>query len=318
MAKRRNKLADYLAYLGLRLFVMFIHIFDWEANYRTCRWLCNLLWWAGRRWPKKLGKFEQRAVAHLRLSFPDWPEEKIQCVAKASMRNFIYLGLEVFFTTRLITPGRWRRHVTLENQAENIRLMLGGKSPLIYVAGHFGNWEVVGYTMAALGFPLTAVARKLDNPYLNEYMLGVRQNRGMIVLDKRGATLQADEVLSSNGRLVFVSDQDAGRKGCFVDFFGRKASTYKSIALLAMSYEAPILVGYGRRLDEEYHFAIGIQRVIHPHEWADKPDPMLWITQEYTTALEQVVRSSPEQYLWTHRRWKHRPKGEPPAPDGVA
>ena len=85
-----------------------------------------------------------------------------------------------------------------------------------------------------------------------------------------------------------------------------------------MTYNAPVLVGYGRRLDETYRFAIGIQRIIYPQEWADKDDPMLWITQEYTRALEEVVRTAPEQYLWTHRRWKHRPRGEPQPPDGIA
>jgi len=196
--------------------------------------------------------------------------------------------------------------------------MLERKTPLIYVSGHFGNWEVVGYNMGALGFPMTAVARPLDNPFISRYIYGIRARRGMTILDKKGAAEQAGDLLANKGLLSFIADQDAGRKGCFVDFFGRKASTYKSIALLAMQYGAPIVVGYGRRLDEEYHFALGIQRVIHPHEWADKPDPMRWITQEYTRALEEVVRSAPEQYLWTHRRWKHRPKGEPEAPDGIA
>jgi len=317
VAKPRNRVLDYLAYLGLRLFTMFVHMFDWEANYRTARWICNTVWWVGKRW-KPLGRFEHRAKAHLRLSFPDWPEDKVERVAKASLRNFLYLGLEVLFTTRLITPGRWRRHVTLENQSENVRMMLERARPLIYVSGHFGNWEVVGYTMGALGFTNTAVARPLDNPYLNKYIYGIRQLRGMTILDKKGIALRAQEILAGRGLLSFIADQDAGRKGCFVDFFGRKASTYKSIALLAMSYRAPILVGYGRRLDEEYHFAIGIQRVIYPEEWDEVDDAMTWITQQYTTALEQVIRTAPEQYLWTHRRWKHRPKGEPPPEDGIA
>jgi len=63
---------------------------------------------------------------------------------------------------------------------------------------------------------------------------------------------------------------------------------------------------------------MGVQRIIHPAEWADKPDPLTWITQEYTSTLEQIVRDAPEQYLWVHRRWKHRPNGELPGPDGVA
>ncbi len=311
MAKPRNKFLDYLAYIALRMFAMFVHMFSWEANYRTARWVGNMLYRFDRR-------HRNRALEHLRLSFPDWPLEKRERIAKASMRNMVYLGLEVLFTTRLITPGRWRRHIKLKNMGENLRLLLEHKTPLISLTGHFGNWEVVGYNMGALGFPVYAVARSIDNPYINEYILGVRQKRGMTILDKRGATAMIPELLAKKASVCFIADQDAGRKGVFVDFFGRKASTYKSIALLAMQADAPVIIGYGKRLDEEYHFEIGIQRIIYPEEWADKEDPMLWITQEYTKALEDIIRTAPEQYLWVHRRWKHRPRGEEPGPDGIA
>ncbi len=311
MAKPRNKLLDLLSYIGVRLFAMFVHMFTWETNYRAARLIGNLLY----RFDKR---HRNRALVHLRKSFPGWSEEKYHRVAKASMRNLMYVGLEVLFTTRLITPARWRRHVILTNMAENIRLLLEQKSGLIYITGHFGNWEVVGYTMAALGFPIYAVARRMDNPHLDRYIMGVRQANGMTILDKRGATGMMDRLLDERGSICFIADQDAGRKGVFVDFFGRAASTYKAIALMAIRHDAPVIVGYGRRLDEQYHFEIGIQRVIRPHEWADKPNPMIWITQQYTTALEEVIRTGPEQYLWVHRRWKHRPKGEEPGPDGVA
>ena len=311
MAKPRNKLLDYLIYLVARLLTCFVHMLTWRMNYRIVRALGNFVYRVDRR-------HRRRSLEHLRRSFPDWPEERYHRVARASMRNLAYLGLEVLFTEKLITPARWRHHVTLTNMAENIRLLLERPSGLIYVTGHFGNWEVVGYTLAALGFPGYAVARKMDNPYLNDFILGVREAHGLTVLDKRGATEQMDHILDNKGYVSFIADQDAGRKGLFVDFFGRKASTYKSVALMAMRHSTPVIVGYGRRLDEQYHFEIGIQRIIYPAEWAERDDPALWITQEYTRALEEVVRTAPEQYVWTHRRWKHRPKGEPPAPDGIA
>ena len=214
--------------------------------------------------------------------------------------------------------GGDRVKVGLTNMEENLRLLLNRKTGLIFLTGHFGNWEVVGYTMAGLGFPNTAVARRLDNLYIDRYVMGQRQKRNMIILDKMGATTVAPELLDNKGVISFIADQDAGRKGIFVDFFGRPASTYKAIGLLAMQHRVPVIVGYGRRLDEEYHFELGIQRIIHPEEWDEKDDPLRFITQEYTTALEEVIRTAPEQYLWVHRRWKHRPKGEQPGPDGVA
>lgn len=311
MAKPRNKVLDYLQYVGLRLFATFVHMFSHRANYRTARWVGEVLWRVDKR-------HRDMAIHHLQKSFPDWPIEKVRRTARLSVRNLCYLGVEFLWTTRLITPATWRRHIKLANIAETIRLLLTSEKGVLFVTGHFGNWEVVGYTMATLGFPTVSIARHLDNPYVHEYAFSVREKTGMRIVDKRGASDVVDNVLEHGGAVGVVADQDAGRKGAFVDFFGRKASTYKLIALMAIRYDVPIVVGYGRRLNEDYCFEMGIERVIYPREWADQDDPMMWITQEYTHALEATIRRAPEQYLWMHRRWKHRPKGEPNPPDGVA
>ena len=171
--------------------------------------------------------------------------------------------------------------------------------------------------MATLGFSGYAIARPLDNPYLNEYLMGVRERQGLKILDKTGATARMDPILRSGQYVAFIADQDAGRRGVFVDFFGRPASTYKAPALMAMEYDLPVAVGYGRRLDEQFRFEIGIERIIYPHEWADKEDPVAWITQEYTSALEAIVRSAPEQYLWIYRRWKTQPRKQRPPRKGL-
>jgi KDO2-lipid IV(A) lauroyltransferase len=311
MAKPRNKLVDYLTYLGVRVFEMAVKMFGIKANYATAALIGDAMYYFDKR-------HRERAIRHLELSFPEWDAKKVRHVARLSMRNMLYLAIEVLFTPLLVTPSQWRKYVTLVNQKENIRHLLREKRGAVYLTGHFGNWEVIGYTMATVGFPVYAVARPLDNPYLNEHILGVRERTGMTILDKRGAAEQSDDILESCGAVSFIADQDAGRKGCFVDFFGRKASTYKSIALLAMRYEIPIIVGYGKRTEENFKFEIGVQRIIDPTEWEDKDDPLKWVTQEYTTALEEVIRTAPEQYLWVHRRWKHRPKGEEAPKDGIA
>ncbi|MFA6134284.1 MAG: lysophospholipid acyltransferase family protein [Phycisphaerae bacterium] len=311
MARVRNKYVDYLQYLGLRLFAMFVHMAEPETNYRTARWIGRLMYRFDR-------KHRRIAIGHLRLSFPDWDEARLNAVARTSMENLVCLGMEVLQTTRLITPMTWRKHVRLKNLGPALRLLLERKTGVIFVTGHYGNFEVAGYTMATLGFPSVSVARPLDNPYINDHIMGVREKTGQSILYKKGATGSMEDVLEGRGALSFIADQDAGRKGLFVDFFGRPASTYKSVALMAMKFGAPIVVGYGRRLDDKFHFEMGVDRIIYPHEWADKDDPLCWTTQEFTHALEQIVRGAPEQYFWVHRRWKHRPGGQAPGPDGVA
>ena len=118
------------------------------------------------------------------------------------------------------------------------------------------------------------------------------------------------EVLKNGETLCFIADQNAGKKGMFVDFFHRKASTYKSIGLLAIEYNLPIVVGYCRRIDDQYRFKLGVQRIIRPGDWEEQENPLRWITAEYTRAIEEFVRDDPEQYWWVHRRWKTRPRGE--------
>jgi len=290
---------------------MFVRIFDVGTVHRLFGRFGDVAHRFDRR-------HRHRAMEHLRRSFPDFSQRQLQAAARASMRSLLYLASEMMLTTRRITPGTWRRHVRLGNLGPAIRLALEQRTGLILVTGHFGNWEVLGYTMAVLGFPSVAVARPPDNPYLSDYLMAVRERTGQSILYKRGATVTMNDVLEAKGTLSFIADQDAGPKGIFVDFLGRPASTYKSVALMAMQHHVPVAVGYGRRLGEKYCFEISVQRIIYPHEWADKDDPLRWITQAYTSALEEVVRRSPEQYVWTHRRWKHRPKGEQPGPDGVA
>jgi KDO2-lipid IV(A) lauroyltransferase len=93
----------------------------------------------------------------------------------------------------------------------------------------------------------------------------------------------------------------------FVDFFGRPASTFKSIALLALEYNAAMVVVGVPKVGEPMRYQIVSEELILPEEYADRPDAVKAITQRYTAALERMVRRNPEQYFWLHRRWKHEP-----------
>ncbi len=311
MAKRRNRTLDYLVYLLARVVVTFVHVAGVAAGYRAAKLLSRLVYRFDAR-------HRRRALEHLRRSFPDWSQRHVERVARESFDGLIYLGLEMLFTTRLITPAHWRRHMTLSNAAELVEMMVRRRHGVILVTGHFGNWEVAGYALATLGFPNVSVARPLNNPYINDFVLGVRERTGQRILDKKGAAQLIPEILEEKGILCFIADQDPGRKGVFVEFFGRPASTPKTPALLAIHYQVPIAVTYAKRMEGAFKFEVGIRRIIRPEQWQGRDDPVRWITHEYTAALEQIVRETPGQYNWAHRRWKHRPRGQQRGPDGIA
>lgn len=302
MARNQSALLNYTQYLALRLGAMAMHTFPVELNLNSAASIGSLLY-------RHSYRHRSRADAHLRMAMPGLPERERSRVAERSIQNLLKLGAEVMFTTRLIQHDTWPHHVRLNNLAESLDLVLSDR-PTILVTGHYGNWEVLGYVMALLGMDLSAVARPIDNPLVNDWLLGVRERRGMRIITKAGATEEMLEVLDHGGTLGFIADQNAGQKGLFVPYFGRLASTYKSIGLLAQRYNAPVICGYARRWPRGFGFDVGVADIIRPEHWQQADDPLYYLTARYTRALETTVREAPEQYLWLHRRWKSRPRHE--------
>lgn len=307
--KRHPVLQDLIyraQYVGLRMAAIGFQSFPINVNLITAKII-------GQIWHRLLPRHRERAETHLRASYPEMSDREVKQLARESMVNLVQVAMEMLFTTRLISATTWQRYVRVKDLQTPLRLLLSGR-PLIMLTGHYGSWELLGYTLACLGFEVNAVMRPLDNPYLNRWVEDVRARHGLVLMHKRGVSARAEDLLRrSTGRqgnvVAFIADQDAGRKGVFVDFFGRPASTYKSIGLLAMEYQAPIIVGYARRTcPDQFQYEIGVNRVIMPEEWQGRDNELHWITQEYSTALEQIVRQEPSQYLWMHRRWKHQPK----------
>ena len=302
--KRGRGWVPWLQYVVVRLAIMVLEMFPVDMNLRTARWF-------GRVWWRMVPRHRTRACEHIRKAYGDeLSETEVQAIALASMQQLVMLAVEMGQVPRLLNRCTWNRHVRLVNFTDATRVLVEGKGGIL-LTGHYGNWELCGYLLALFGFESAAVMRPLDNTYLNDYLVSVRSKQGLRLLYKKGVIASAEDVIRSGTMLGFIADQDAGRKGLFVDFFGTPASTYKSIGLLAMATERPIIVGYCRRLSERFEYELGVQRVIYPHEWQAQDDPLRWITQEYTSQLEQIVRADPTQYLWIHRRWKSVPRTRP-------
>jgi KDO2-lipid IV(A) lauroyltransferase len=181
------------------------------------------------------------------------------------------------------------------------------KRPLLTVTGHLGNWELLSYTMGMYGFRGGIIARRLDNPYLDRFLKRFRSGTGQAVLDKHEDYEEIQRSLAAGQHLGILGDQDAGPRGVFVKFFGRPASTHKSIALLSLEYSAPIVVLAAIRRKRPLHYDIHLADIILPEDYAHLPQAVRAITERHTKALEKLVRIDPSQYFWLHRRWKSQP-----------
>ncbi len=299
----RSAWRDLTEYVAARTVVTLLHSFDVPTNLAAATGVGSLFC---RMQPRH----HRRAVEHISAAFPDWPAERCKRTALRSIQNmFRIVMVDAMVMPRLLTTSTWPQYLRV-GEIKDVMHRLVRDEPTIFITGHCGNWELMGYSLTVMGYPLYALARPIDNPLLNDWLLGVREKRGMRVITKWGAVPVLQKVLRTNGRTAFIADQDAGEQGLFVPFFGRLASSYKSIGLLAMRYKVPIMAGFARRIGDRFEYELSTGDVIRPEDWADHPDPLYYITARYTHAIEQAIRSAPDQYLWAYRRWKSRPRHE--------
>lgn len=297
-------LIDHLQYAGLRFFGGLLHAFDIDQNLRTAATFADM-------YSALVARHRGRAITNIAAAFPEWSTEQVEHTAQASIRNMFQIFMvDAMVMPRLVTPDHWPHCIRVHASLMPVVRMLTGREPMLMLTGHCGNWEILGYGLATLGFRVTALARPLDNVVINNWLLNLRQARGLTVLTKWGAVRQMNDLIAAGERIGFIADQNAGDDGLFVPFFGRLASSYKSIGLLAMRHRLPIITGAAHRIRGRFHYEIWSPDIILPDEWESQDDPLFYITARYNRAIETMVRRAPEQYLWVHRRWKSRPRFE--------
>lgn len=202
---------------------------------------------------------------------------------------------------------------TMPKKYKSLKIHVSGKKYLddafleekgvIMVSGHFGAWEVYAAWTGYNGYPVVPVAVKQKNRGANRFFEELRGDAGTVPIYRKESLDNMYKALTDGKLLTLGSDQDARKRGVFVDFFGIPSSTPKGTALFHLKTGAPIVFGACFEYDGEYFLKFEPVSV-------DKKDDVISITQKYTTILEKRIRQHPEQYFWWHQRWKTKP---PPA-----
>jgi KDO2-lipid IV(A) lauroyltransferase len=246
-------------------------------------------------------------LGNLRRAFGDvLGEREIHRLAQAYCAHFARFLVE-FARFPLMSAARKTEWVRVENVDVPIGAYERGKG-LLLLTGHFGNWEVA--TVAGLGrFPqyrglIHFVRRPLKPLWLNEFVTRRFRRSGFGTLAKRGSLDTILKLLANGAILVYVMDQHAGGKdGIAVDFLGHPASTFKSLAILAMNTGAPVIPAYCWREPDGSH-VLRFEEPLPLIEHEDVSEAIRQNTRAYNAALERMLLRHPEQWIWMHRRWK--------------
>lgn len=311
--KRKNKwttpLIHRMEYFVFRLVVCIIDALPFRVATRLAE---QFAWVIHRCLPKKLTRY-YIAKENLQTAFGEsLSDKKADAIILGMWVHLFRMITEIVLIPRKLRLFHCSDILTFRNRDETVRAFCSGR-PVIMLSGHFGNWEIANVIFGLFGFPMGIVARDLDNPLLHNWFAKWRIGTGHRLIPKKGGGGEIAQTLERGGSLAMLGDQDAGSGGLFVPFFGKDASTFKSIALVAMQYDALICVGYTRRLKEDTNndrwmrYELGCEEIIDPRDF-QSADAVREITACYSAAIERMVRLSPEQYFWIHRRWKSKPK----------
>jgi len=171
MSKPRSRLADYLVYIAIRLFVCVIQ----AMPFCSLPMLANGLAWLAYRVDRR---HRLVAIDNLQHAFPTrFTLGQLDRLVRTTYRHFCGVILEIIHLPRRINPYNCASYAEIPSNRQLVDWLLSDR-PLLMVTGHFGNWEMAGYFLGLLGFTAHAVARPLDNPFVDEYL---RRCDGIVV-----------------------------------------------------------------------------------------------------------------------------------------
>ncbi|MFC1537896.1 lysophospholipid acyltransferase family protein [Candidatus Latescibacterota bacterium] len=291
MKKKRTKkrIKHWIEYIGLILLRTFFTLLPLNLVYFMVKML-------GRFTFHVIRVRREVTMENLRYSFgSEYTEEQIRKIACDSYVNIGITIFEMLIVQRFEAKILERVDMT---DSHILRSNVNKDQGVIVVSCHFGSWEIVGAALAAAGMPMTVVVKRLSNPYVDRMIYERRTGFGNKIINHGVSVKYIVNALKSKEIVGLISDQDAGGDGVFVDFFGRKASTPRGAAQLALKYNVPIVVVMTLRTGN------GRYKGIFKEITVDENDTIETVTQRYTAYIEKVVRVNPEQYFWMHRRWK--------------
>jgi len=234
-------------------------------------------------------------------------QEKIH-LAKAYYSH-LATSLKEGLQLRFMSEDTLRAKVKVLGHEHMLAVVAQNKGVLV-LTGHFGNWEFAPLggilNFKAFKGQFHFIRRTLRFKALERLMFNTYYKAGLHVIPKKNSLDKVCAALDQNHAVIFVLDQHASlanKDGIAVEFFGKKAGTYRSLATLARHTGIPVVPAAGYRLPDGTH----VLEFFEPLPWQDyesNQESLYQNTLVYNQALERIILANPAQWNWMHKRWK--------------
>ena len=182
----------------------------------------------------------------------------------------------------------------------NLEKSINEDKPIIFISGHFANFELMSMEITKRNIKLATIYRPLNNFFLNPFMKYLRKKYVCKNQIKKGinGVRETIEYIKKKYSIALMVDQRVS-EGKKVDFFGQAAFTTTLPAQLAIKYNLVIIPVFIMRTKNN-KFTIEFQKEINPENFKNK----LELTEALNRTLEKMIERNPNQWIWSHNRWK--------------
>lgn len=299
--KRRNKnikkVRQILEFIFAKVLFLIVKRLPYRALFWTSATTGHLIF--------KIPSVRKLTSSNVQVSFPDKNKEEVKRIACKSLCNLVQNLFEfIWFSGE---AKRQAKHLTISLKTNELAKEKTKKDKgLILVAPHIGNWELAGLMSTNIfDLPIAAVAKKLDNPYLDKLIIQKRSAEGTKLIPSNGAVRGMMRALNKGYIVATLIDQNIRARdgGTWVDFFGLPVSSSRAPAMLARRLGYEIVLSGCIRIGRKYTIVTeALPKSISAYE-SDQE-----LVQDLMIATENLVYKYPEQYLWLYKRYLHIPE----------
>ena len=256
-----------------------------------------------------LSRLRKTGLRNLELAYPQKTRAERLKILRDEYRSLGWQMAE-FCQMSKYTPESATKFIRYEGLDNYLAARARGNGVLV-VTGHLGAWELSSFYHSLMGYPMSLVIRRLDNPRVDALVNTIRTRHGNRVIHKddfaRGliTAMHAGETVG-----ILMDTNMTPPQGVFVPFFGIEACTASGLARVALRSGAAVLPGFLLWEESEQKYVLHFGEELELIRTGNAADDIVANTALFTAAIESTIRRYPGQWLWLHRRWKTRPEGE--------
>lgn len=242
---------------------------------------------------------------NIKMAMPNLPEVEQIKIMKGSYHNLGITMVELL-SFPIFDEEYCRKYVKFKN-IELIQEVHSRGKGIIFLSGHFGNWELMALTTGYFSkLPNTIVVKPQSNQIADKILNSYRTSKGNRIVPMAQAARTIMNAIAKKEIIALLVDQSADwQKDIFVDFFGHPAVTYEAPAKLSIKYDVPIVMGFAVRQPD---FTYEVELAELDRSGLDQiNEPIKELTLRHVKVLEDIIRKYPDQWAWQHKRWKHNP-----------